>query len=103
MPPFLDGPCSRRPKALRVARMSSAPTPDARRARVRVGVGAALILVLVGLGCAVFITAITPHGASAVVAPSTLPTGAPSSGASASGASAQSGSNAAVIYVHILG
>ena len=83
--------------------MSSAPTPDARRARVRVGVGAALILVLVGLGCAVFITAITPHGASSVVAPSVLPTALPSGGASASGASAPSGSNAAVIYVHILG
>ena len=74
--------------------MSSAPTPDARRARVRVGVGAALILVLVGLGCAVFITAITPHGASSVVAPTALPSSAPS---------ASPGSNGAVIYVHILG
>jgi len=74
--------------------MSSAPTPDARRARVRVGVGAALILVLVGLGCAVFITAITPHGASSVVAPSVLPTSNPS---------ASPGSNGVVIYVHILG
>lgn len=74
--------------------MSSAPTPDARRARVRVGVGAALILVLVGLGCAVFITAITPHGASSVIAPSPRPTTAPS---------ASPGSNGAVIYVHILG
>lgn len=78
--------------------MSSAPTPDARRARVRVGVGAALILVLVGLGCAVFITAITPHGASSVVAPSALP-----SASGRPGSSATSGSNAAVIYVHILG
>src|SRR3954452_6729849 len=83
--------------------MSSAPTPDARRARVRVGVGAALILVLVGLGCAVFITAITPHGASSVVAPSVLPTAPASRGPSASGLSSASGSNAAVIYVHILG
>ncbi|MEO6115526.1 MAG: helix-hairpin-helix domain-containing protein [Pseudolysinimonas sp.] len=74
--------------------MSSAPTPDARRARVRVGVGAALILVLVGLGCAVFITAITPHGTASVVAPSTLPSFGPS---------ASPGSNGAVIYVHILG
>ena len=73
--------------------MSSAPTPDARRARVRVGVGSALILVLVGLGCAVFITAITPHGASSVVAPSALPSASPSSGTS----------SGAVIYVHILG
>ncbi|MEO6533220.1 MAG: helix-hairpin-helix domain-containing protein [Pseudolysinimonas sp.] len=76
--------------------MSSAPTPDARRARVRVGVGAALILVLVGLACAVFITAITPHGASSVVAPSALPSASASSGASP-------GSTGAVIYVHILG
>ncbi len=83
--------------------MSSAPTPDARRARVRVGVGAALILVLVGLGVAVFITAITPQGASSVVAPSALPTGLPSTAASSNGASGSTGSNAAVIYVHILG
>jgi competence protein ComEA len=60
---------------------------------VRVGVGAALILVLVGLGCAVFITAITPHGSSSVVAPSALPSSSPAS----------PGSNGAVIYVHILG
>ena len=73
--------------------MSSAPTPDARRARVRVGVGAALILVLVGLGCAVFITAITPHGTSSVVAPSALPSASSSSGSA----------NSAVIYVQILG
>ena len=78
--------------------MSSAPTPDARRARVRVGVGAALILVLVGLGCAVFITAITPHGTSSVVAPSALP-----SSSNRPGSSPTSGSNSAVIYVHILG
>jgi competence protein ComEA len=76
--------------------MSSAPTPDARRARVRVGVGAALILVLVGLGCAVFITAITPHGASSVVAPSAIPSGSPSTGAAVV-------SSGTVIYVHILG
>jgi len=76
--------------------MSSAPTPDARRARVRVGVGAALILVLVGLGCAVFITAITPHGASSVVAPSPLPRRSPSPGADVV-------SSGTVIYVHILG
>jgi competence protein ComEA len=76
--------------------MSSVPTPDARRARVRVGVGAALILVLVGLGCAVFITAITPHGTSSVLAPSAVPT-------ALSTAAATPGSAGAVIYVHILG
>lgn len=87
--------------------MSSAPTPDARRARVRAGVGAALILVLVGLGCAVFITAITPHGASSVVAPSSsVPSGvgAQSNGVGASAArSDRARSNGALIYVHILG
>ncbi|HEY4226300.1 MAG TPA: helix-hairpin-helix domain-containing protein [Pseudolysinimonas sp.] len=78
--------------------MSSAPAPDARRARVRVGVGAALILVLVGLACAVFVTAITPHGASSVVAPSAVPS------SSASGRpGVGDGSHGAVIYVHILG
>jgi competence protein ComEA len=77
--------------------MSSVPTPDARRARVRVGVGAALILVLVGLGCAVFITAISPHGTSSVVAPSAVPSGAFSSTAPSAG------STGPVIYVHILG
>jgi competence protein ComEA len=61
-----------------------------------VGVGAALILVLVGLGCAVFITAITPHGSSSVVAPSALPSASPSSHGS-------NGSNGVVIYVHIIG
>ena len=76
--------------------MSSAPTPDARRARVRVGVGAALILVLAGLACAVFITAITPHGSSSVLAPSAGPTSSSVPGASA-------GSSRAVIYVQILG
>ena len=82
--------------------MSSAPAPDARRARVRVGVGAALILVLVGLGCAVFITAITPHGASSVVAPSALPSASPGA-SSANGSITVTGSTGAVIYVHILG
>jgi len=81
--------------------MSSAPTPDARRARVRVGVGAALILVLVGLACAVFITAITPHGASSVVAPSSVPSGPTSPGAGASNGTPTS--SGTVIYVHILG
>jgi len=82
--------------------MSSAPTPDARRARVRVGVGAALILVLVGLGCAVFITAITPHGASSVVAPSVLTSASPGP-SSSNGSTTVTGSTGAVIYVHILG
>ena len=75
--------------------MSAVPVPDARRARVRVGVGAALILVLLGLGCAVFVTAITPHGASSVLAPSS-----PASSAGATSPAAAAGS---AIYVHILG
>jgi competence protein ComEA len=83
--------------------MSSAPTPDARRARVRVGVGAALILVLVGLACAVFITAITPHGASSVVAPPAMPSPGVSGSSGPSTSAGSSGSSRAVIYVHILG
>jgi len=66
--------------------------PDPRRARVRVGVGAALMLALAALGVAVFITAVTPRGTSAVIdAPAPAETAAAISGASAT------------IYVHILG
>ena len=72
--------------------MSAAPVPSERRARVRVGAGAALILLLLGLGGAVLITAITPHGATSVVAPGA--TSAPHSTATP---------DAAAIYVHILG
>lgn len=50
--------------------------------------GVALTLVLVGLGIAVFVTAITPHGSSTVIAPDDDATGVPAAG---------------VIYVHILG
>ncbi|MEO5920513.1 MAG: ComEA family DNA-binding protein [Pseudolysinimonas sp.] len=72
--------------------MSTAPVPDVRRARVRVGAGAALILVLVGVACAVLVTAVTPHGVSDVVRPS-----------SAAMADTPDASGASVIYVHILG
>lgn len=54
---------------------------------MRRGAGVALVLVLVGLGIAVFVTAVTPHGSSTVIAPTAVPVEAP----------------AAVIYVHILG
>ena len=47
--------------------MSARLDPDPRRARVRVGVGAALMLALAALGVAVFITAVTPRGTSAVI------------------------------------
>jgi competence protein ComEA len=50
--------------------------------------GVALTLALVGLGIAVFITAVTPHGSSTVIAPDGDATTVPASG---------------VIYVHILG
>ena len=73
--------------------MSTAPVPDARRARVRVGAGAALILVLAGVACAVLITAMTPHGVSAVVRPG------PSAAAGVPDADADAGA----IYVHIIG
>jgi competence protein ComEA len=55
-----------------------------------VGAGAALVLVLTGLGVAVLITAVTPHGTTAVLAGSQPPQTPVAGGAS-------------VIYVHILG
>jgi competence protein ComEA len=57
---------------------------------VRVGAGAALILVVLGVAVAVLITAVTPHGVSAVVQPSETPEAPDAGGGS-------------VIYVHILG
>lgn len=66
--------------------------PDARRARLRVGAGAALVLALGGVAVAVLVTALTPHGAAVVIAPSFSP--------SPGGPDAVAGS---VIYVHILG
>jgi competence protein ComEA len=74
--------------------MSTAPDPDPRRARWRVGAGAALILLLLGVGCAVLVTAVTPHGVSAVVRPSSTP---------APGAEDPDAADGTVIYVHILG
>ena len=59
---------------------------------MRVGAGAALILVLVGIAAAVLVTAVTPHGVSAVVRPSPSPT-----------AVDQDVVGGSVIYVHILG
>ncbi len=50
--------------------------------------GVALTLVLAGLGIAVFVTAVTPRGATTVIAPDEVATEAPVE---------------AVIYVHILG
>ena len=82
--------------------MSAVPVPSERRARVRVGLGAALVLVVVGLSIAVFVTAVTPHGASSVVAPSSpaaSTVASPGSGA----IGVPSGAVGAVIYVHILG
>lgn len=51
--------------------------------------GVALVLVLGGLGVAVFVTAVTPHGSAVVIAPSDAPLDGPPA--------------AGVIYVHILG
>jgi competence protein ComEA len=62
---------------------------------VRVGAGAALILVLIGVAAAVLVTAVTPHGVSAVVRPT------PS--ATAVDPSDQDAVAGSVIYVHILG
>jgi competence protein ComEA len=77
--------------------VSTVPVPDARRARVRVGAGAALILVLLGVAGAVLMTAMTPHGVSAVVRPSSSPSAADQA------LSDQDGGAGSVIYVHILG
>ncbi|MGN6501999.1 MAG: helix-hairpin-helix domain-containing protein [Pseudolysinimonas sp.] len=71
--------------------MSAVPDPDIRRARLRVGAGAALVLVLLGVAAAVVVTALTPHGSSAIVAPSARPSAGPDA------------ARGAVIYVHILG
>lgn len=70
--------------------MSATSGPDPRRALVRRWAGVALVLVLAGLGIAVFVTAVTPHGTSTVIAPS----GGPQEG---------EGSASTAIYVHILG
>lgn len=70
--------------------MSATSGPDPRRARVRRIAGVALTLVLTGLGIAVFVTAVTPHGASTVISP-------------AVGADVTAPPASAVIYVHILG
>ena len=66
--------------------------PDPRRARLRVGAGAAVVVVLLGLACAVFVTAITPHGSTSVAAPTAPPS-----------ASSSAGSGGRSIYIHILG
>jgi competence protein ComEA len=68
--------------------VSATSGPDPRRARVRRVAGVALTLVLAGLGIAVFVTAVTPHGRTTVLAPD-------------DGASAEP--VAPVIYVHVLG
>lgn len=68
--------------------MSSAPVPDPIRSRVRAGAGAIVVLALLGAGAAVLITALTPHGQTAVIAP---------------GPSASPAVPTGVIYVHILG
>jgi competence protein ComEA len=69
--------------------VSATPGPDPRRARVRRVAGVALVVALTGLGIAVFVTAITPRGASTVVAPGGDETAAPLA--------------TTAIYVHILG
>lgn len=56
------------------------------------GAGAAVVLGLLGAGSAVLLTAVTPHGSTALVAP----------GASASPVVQDAGAGS-VIYVHILG
>lgn len=71
--------------------MDASPRPDPHRARWRIGAGAAAILALLAVGAAVLLTAVTPHGSTAVVAP----------GPSATATGQDAGGT--VIYVHILG
>lgn len=52
------------------------------------------MLLLLGVGCAVLVTAVTPHGVSAVVRPTSTPS---------AGAVDQDAVAGSVIYVHILG
>jgi competence protein ComEA len=68
--------------------VSATSGPDPRRARVRRVAGVALTLVLAGLGIAVFVTAVTPHGTTTVLTPDDAGTAEPV---------------APVIYVHVLG
>lgn len=74
--------------------MSTAPVPDPRRARLRAGAGAVLVLGLLGVGIAVLVTAFSPHGQTAVVAPVATREATAASG---------SASGATEIYVHVLG
>jgi competence protein ComEA len=68
--------------------VSATSGPDPRRARARRVAGVALTLVLAGLGIAVFVTAVTPHGTTTVLTPDDEGTAEPV---------------APVIYVHVLG
>jgi competence protein ComEA len=68
--------------------VSATSGPDPRRARVRRVAGVALTLALAGLGIAVFVTAVTPHGTTTVLTPDDAGTAEPV---------------ATVIYVHVLG
>jgi competence protein ComEA len=70
--------------------VSATSGPDPRRALVRRGAGVALVLVLAGLGIAVFVTAVTPHGSSTLIGPTGEATDPPVETSTA-------------IYVHILG
>jgi competence protein ComEA len=69
----------------------ASPQPDDRRARWRIEAGATAVLALLAAGAAVLITAVTPHGSTAVVAPGPSPS-----------AEVQDAAGT-VIYVHILG
>jgi competence protein ComEA len=85
--------------------------------RLRVGIGAAIVLVIVALVCSVLVTALSPVGASTVVAAGAAagspgaPGGATRSGAADAGgadqgvgdAPAASGAPGAVVLVHVLG
>ncbi len=68
------------------------------------GLGAAVVLVLVGLGIAVLVSILGPHGASQSLGPAAIPSGSPTNGASATGGASKTGGKGSVaIFVHVVG
>lgn len=80
--------------------MSDRPDPGTSRARVRRGVGAALVVLLAGAAVAVFVTAVTPHGAERQLAP---PSSDAQAGPDAASSPGVAGAASAPIFVHVLG
>lgn len=68
------------------------------------GLGAAVVLVLVGLGIAVLVSTLGPHGATQSLGPAAVSSGPPSGGASTTGGTARArNKGSATIFVHVVG